>query len=357
MIWSDDGGATWQPDRLGNPRTVVRQKYVHHDSGLTLYTDQMPAVVRLNNGSYAGIFESAVQETSSYHKISMAWSPELWPEITGDDVGPADRENNLYRGSAPSLLQFPSGETVFSYGSTYLYGRIGDETAHGWSDAFKLLPGKGSMGAVELIGSHEMAAIMHDSDKASSAPVGIGVYHLNHALAASSHEVAVDGRNADWPATDEALFLGSLFDAQATLRCSARGDWVYMLAEVSDEEVSSGDVLTLRLAPYSAGEPAFGVAAGSSASSGLRLSVDFRGSFVLEGWDGAEWVELPLSAAKVRGAYNATPDDTSDYDEGWLCEVGFPRSLLASGHLLVSFSLTKGGVTDTAAWQELILPL
>ena len=342
MVWSDDGGVTWQPDRLGNPRTVVRQKYVHHDSGLTLYTDQMPAVVRLNNGSYAGIFESAVQETSSYHKISMAWSPALWPELTGDETGPADRANNLYRGSAPSLLQFPSGETVFSYGSTYLDGRMGDATAHNWSSPFKLLPGKGSMGAVELIGAHEMVAIMHDSDKAAAAPVGIGVYVLNHDITASTHGVKVDGRNADWSCEDEALFVGSLSRSQATLRFCCGDGYLYVLAEVSDEEVRSQDYVTVT---FSSGEDGRG---------GLRIMSDCRGSYICERLDG-DWSEVALPGFSLRGAYNATIDDDSDLDEGWLCEFRVPLSDLPSGPLLlVDFALSNAAGTESTGWKAVL---
>ena len=346
MVWSDDNGKTWQPDRLGNPRTVVRQKYVHHDSGLSLYTDQMPAVIRLNNGSYAGIFESAVQETSSYHKISMAWSPGLWPELAGDDLGPADRANNLYRGSAPSLLQFPSGETVFSYGSTYLYGRIGDETAHNWTDASKLLPGRGSMGSIELIDSHEMVAIMHDSDKAETAPVGIGVYVLNHDITPSTHEVTVDGRNGDWSCEDEALFVGALSEKQATLRFSKDDGCLYVLAEVSDEEVRAQDFVTVT----------FGDGTGTGGVGGLRISSDCRGSFVYERCDGG-WNEAALPKGfALRGAYNATIDDNSDLDEGWICEFCIPLSALPSGEpLLADFTLHNAAGTESTGWKGIII--
>ena len=351
MVWSDDGGVTWQPDRLGNPRTVVRQKYIHHDSGLTLYTDQMPAVLQLNNGSYAGIFESSFTETTAYHKISMAWSPELWPELVGDEVGPADRVNCLYRGSAPSLIQFPSGETAFSYGSTYLYGRMGDETAHNWTEPSKLLPGKGSMGAIELIGSHEMTAIMHDSDKTATAPVGIAVYVLNHDVTPSSHAVAVDGRNADWSNEDEALFVGAKSAKQATLRFSVADDCLCVLAEVSNDEISSQDNVSITFASSEDG------------ADGLRIASDCRGSYVTERMNGGwEEVVLPSLSGKgfaIRGAYNGTIDDESDLDEGWLLEFRIPLSELPSSGkpLLVDFSLGTAGGTESTGWKGVILDL
>lgn len=121
MIVSTDNGATWSPARPnplpGHPPALVTTA----NKDATLYTDQMPVVVRLNDGDrLAAAVESSVScvNGNTSYAISFAYSDSegQWPRLEGDETGPADRQNHLFNGAGPFLVQFPSGETLVSYG-------------------------------------------------------------------------------------------------------------------------------------------------------------------------------------------------------------------------------------------------
>ena len=368
MIFSDDGGLTWSPDRVGNPRTVVREAYVNYQNGKTLYTDQMPAVIKLvGQPGYAGAFE-ARQNNSSAYGISLAWSNDgLWPELVDSDgsypvvteekCGPEDRQSYAWTGTAPTLMQFPSGETVVGYsaryqGDNHLMFRMGDSGARIFGKAAPALPHKGSWGAVSLVGSHELAAVNRDSFDSGKIGVSYAVYALNHRIAAAAHEVVVDGRNKDWSPDDEALFVGSLQDAQATLRCSSDGKNLYFLIEVTDEQMSAGDFVELLLAPV-----------GTSYMHSNCISVTGSCLKVMPACTYSEdaWKETPSIQSSGFAAFDGTLDDNSDLDNGWLCEISIPVSSvpLFEGKVLVNLCLTKqetgktdsiSPATDASSW-------
>lgn len=130
------------------PYRVIRQHWYNSDKGATLYTDQMPVVVRLNGSDrLAAALESSVScvNDKTTHTISFAYSDNegQWPRLEGDETGPADRQSNLFDGSAPFLVQFPSGETLLSYGaSSHMNMRLGDAEARTFGEPFVALPGR-----------------------------------------------------------------------------------------------------------------------------------------------------------------------------------------------------------------------
>lgn len=360
MILSDDGGKTWSPDRVGNPRTVVRESYVHYENGKTLYTDQMPAVIKLvGSPGYAGAFEARRSNSSAYG-ISLAWSPDgLWPELVDSDgsypvvtagkCGPAERHSYAWTGTAPTMMQFPSGETVVGYSAMYqgayhLMYRMGDATAHNFGDPHPALDHQGSWGAVRLAGTHEMIAVNRDSQNSGNVGVSYVLYALNHNIGASSHSVRVDGENRDWPATDEALFVGSRHDAQASLRCSCDSENLYFLIEIIDEEFSSGDTVNLMLAP---------VGSGFLHGNCISVKASCMGVEPACRYPEREWVVAKDIASKGFSAFDGTPDDDSDIDNGWLCEISIPVEKVPffEDEILVNLSLAKSqtGSSDSLA--------
>ena len=177
MIVSTDNGATWSPGLDQTPYRVIRQHWYNSDKDATLYTDQMPVVVRLNDGDrLAAAVESSVScvNGNTSYAISFAYSDSegQWPRLEGDETGPADRQNHLFNGAGPFLVQFPSGETLVSYGlSSHLNMRLGDAEARTFGEPFVALPGRGSWGCMELNGSHEVIAAMRNSEKSGDWPV------------------------------------------------------------------------------------------------------------------------------------------------------------------------------------------
>ncbi len=351
MVKSTDGGETWTPSAGGaDPLRVIRHTWYSEKQDKWLFTDQMPALVILNGGRrIAGAFESAYvyDSTGKHFKIAFAWSPENgeWDFITGNEgdgtgfdvktakVAPADRALDLWRGVGPDLKQFPSGETVITYTDTQPYQlmRIGDSEARNWGESFISLPGvKGSWGAMCMKNSHEVVALMRNIADASDVKIAMASFCLNHSMKASSHPVTVDGDNGDWKTTDDALFVGSKCQAQATLRCSADADNIYFLIECLDENVSRDDYVQVFLAPSDQTKlnaKSFRVKVGLS---GLRNQGGYAGG----------WLEQDRGASAAV-SYDATLSSKSDTDNGWLAEIAVPRSAveITDGKLNLNFAL------------------
>ena len=334
MVRSTDGGRTWIPGLGKEPYRVIRHTWYDAHQDKWLFTDQMPGLIILNDSKCkAGVFESAHDYPvggSVNFCISFAWSPEdgNWNYIEGEEkdgtgldvktakVGPVDRKIDVWNGSAPSLLQFPSGETVVSYGQDwYQWLRIGDSRARNFGDAGKYLPAKGSWSSILLDGTHELITHMRNSTDGKNVGVILCKLALNHRIAASSHKVVIDGGNSDWVNADDALFAGSKCQAQATLRCAADADNIYFLVECRDDNVSKDDYVQLFIAPSDAAK---------LNAQTLRVKVGLNG-LRNQGVYAGNWIEKDFGAnAVVR--YDATLSDASDVDNGWLAEICVPRS-------------------------------
>lgn len=334
MVRSTDGGRTWLPGLGKEPYRVIRHTWYDAHQDKWLFTDQMPGLIILNDSKCkAGVFESAHDYPvggSVNFCISFAWSPEdgNWNYIEGEEkdgtgldvktakVGPVDRKIDVWNGSAPSLLQFPSGETVVSYGQDwYQWLRIGDSRARNFGDAGKYLPAKGSWSSILLDGTHELITHMRNSTDGKNVGVILCKLALNHRIAASSHKVVIDGGNSDWVNADDALFAGSKCQAQATLRCAADADNIYFLVECRDDNVSKDDYVQVFIAPSDAAK---------LNAQTLRVKVGLNG-LRNQGVYAGNWIEKDFGAnAVVR--YDATLSDASDVDNGWLAEICVPRS-------------------------------
>lgn len=343
MVVSADRGATWSPELDQTPYRVIRQHWVNSDKDATFYTDQMPVVVRLNNSSkLAAALESAVScvNGNTSYAISFAYSNDKgqWDRLEGDETGPADRQSNLFDGAAPFLVQFPSGETLVSYGlSSRMNMRLGDAEARTFGEPFVALPGRGSWGCLELNGSHEAIAAMRNSENSGDITIALARFQLNHRITATRRTVSVDGGNAEWAATDDALFVGEKSQAQATLRCSCDDRNVYFLVEVLDEAISRDDYVNILLSPANEGD--------RLTSAARRIKVSHSGLKSTDIYAGG-WRETDMGVT-VQAAYDGTLSDNSDTDHGYLVEVAVPRSQLdlASGEILVNLVLfdSQGG--------------
>src|SRR5690606_37661137 len=213
MIVSHDNGSTWSPALDQAPYRVIRQQWYNQDKNATYFTDQMTSVIKLNNSNkLAAIMESSlsISNGNTTYGITLAYSDNtgVWKHLQGDEVGPVDRQNNLFSGAAPSLIQFPSGESIVSYGaSSRLNIRMGDAEARVFGEPFLALK-RGSWGTIELDGTHSFIAAMRNSENANNVVIWLAKYHLNHRIKATNRTVNVNGDNAEWANTDEALFVG-----------------------------------------------------------------------------------------------------------------------------------------------------
>lgn len=325
-IYSDDNGKTWLPeDPLGDHIHAFRQL---RDSkgGQKVYTDQMPGVICLRGtdrlvGTGEANLAPCNSTTTNYH-VSLSYSgPGYdWGSPDSDGNMPEDRINAAFKGAAPTIEQFLSGEVVLTYNNNNIfYMRTAGEDARVFSEQERFfgtegIQGRGFWGSV-LPDGHILVAGVGGSGGASGLgySLQVGTYYLNHDIYAAGHSVKVDGNNDEWPATGQALFVGSRDDMHSTLRSSVRDGRIYFLAEVENPSWvsgSSGAYVSVYLA--SSGSDAF-----EEGDVAVRVSSDgsVRASSWKGGWrnagidvscrvkDGDGWFiaefSLPLSSCPV----------------------------------------------------------
>lgn len=277
---------------------------------------------------------SSVNDNTTYG-ISFAYTDDsgVWKHLEGDEVGPDDRQNYLFSGAAPSLIQFPSGESIVSYGlSSHLNIRVGDVEAREFGEPFVALPGRGSWGTIELDDDHSLIAAMRNSEDADNIVISLAKFFLNHRITATNRTVDIDGDNSEWKATDEALFVGAKSQAQVTLRCSADNENLYFLVEVLDEDISKDDYVNILLSPNTTD--------GKINSEARRIRVSHAGLHSFSQYAGGGWREI-TGNVHGKATYDGTISDNSDSDNGYLVEVSIPRSeiKIINGELLVNLLL------------------
>ncbi len=362
MVYSRDGGDTWSP-ALGQEGLRVMRKHwwnikPQHASEMWCYTYQMPVGVILNGTSqFAFAMESCNQRvinssggTNDQFSIAICFSPEdgQWIPLKGDEVVPKKLriDSLVTRGAAPYLVQFPSGETVLAYGGTdsKQHIKLGNAKATEFADDVIFLPGKGSWGGLDMSTPHTVLTAMRNSTAGhDNATIAIAKLYLNHGITASSHPVKNDADNSEWTTADDALFVGSRSQAQATLRCSVDKDNYHFLVEVLDRTLSKSDFTYMLLAPDDG--------TGKLGAKARRIRFGFEGVKSTDQYAGG-WKEFDFGA-KVTAAYDGTPGDNSDEDNGYLAEITVPRSAIdaSSGRILVNLGCfdTVDNVEDVIA--------
>src|SRR5690606_37573275 len=181
LIVSNDNGQTWAPSLGSDPKRVIRQKFGEQGS-VGLFTDQMPGVIQLNDShKLAAALESYNNATNYYLSLAYSDSDGQWNEPSENEEGPVDRDNYVFAGAAPSLAQFPSGETVLSYNSESNYRlRLGDAGASNFGEPYTPFDKTGYWGTIEPIDPHQMIGAMH-----SSGVIMLASFNLNHRIAAT----------------------------------------------------------------------------------------------------------------------------------------------------------------------------
>lgn len=320
MVYSRDGGETWEPSLDSKPLRVMRKKWWCEDLGRYLLTDQMPVGIRLNGTDQLAFAMETVTgrvNRKQSFSTSIVFSQEDGTWIPVEDEEESEsmtyRLDNVDRGAnaaGPYLLQLPSGETVL-YVTTRgrIYTMVGDETAHNWSGISQrpVLPGWAGWPGGEVESSHTLLAVAPQRNVRNENTVGIIRLALNHDIAATGRKVRTDGRSREWKDTDEALYLGEFSDASATIRSSADRENVYFLVEVADTSLSGDDYVALMLSdPVS------------------RIEVKLSYSGLVSAMKDGHHVDGIAAGAVSEG----TADDSSDRDTGYAVEVSVPRSLL-----------------------------
>lgn len=336
-IWSDDNGKTWSGGSNNASEHALAFAQVRYQYGSQLImTDQMPAVIALNGSDrLAAAAESFIGGASYTTYISMAYTDENGNWGTPDSRGvlPKDRSDNFIRGCAPYLVQFPSGETVLAYNKdNVFYMRQGDGQARNFGEEIRVFnqscnDGKGFWGALYCLDSHKMIAGIGGSKNV----LQIGQFYLNHSINASAHAITVDGDNEDWSETDEALYVCSLKDAKASLRCSKKGDHIYFIMDVEDKAIGMDDHVSLYLSDASLN---------TLTSTSVCVKASCRGLKSFSRYNNGSWTEENGNIT-VSSRYNGTVGNTADTDKGYVIEIAVPASSLpvSSGKILINAAL------------------
>lgn len=340
LLRSTDGGTTWTS--VGK---IIRQKAgeAADGSGTVIFTDQMPVAIQLNGSERIAVaFESRFGRTGTsedkYH-LGMAYSNDNWAAgpPAGEDDGPAERQNNLFQNqAAPYLRQFRSGETILSCNINSLFNmRIGDAKAWSFGEPMQGFPGRGSWGSIEPIDDHTLAGVFPeaftqtiDGEETASARIQLARFVLNHRINASRFTPKIVGSSKAWTQVQDALFIGSVSQAQAAFRFAYDDDNLYCLAERLDRNLGATDGMELMIqSGNAAGDPLV-----------LKITVDAAsGTLVCDNRE----VEF---AATVLGTF-----DETENDRGYVVELAVPRGKIstASDRILFNAILHDADGDDT----------
>ena len=313
-IWSDDNGATWHhEDGNGEHFHAFRQVRKTATDGTRLYTDQMPVVLKLNNGAgLVGAMESAVSTYSGF-RISLAYTGADgdWGVPGSDGKLPADRNDCFVAGAAPYITQFPSGETILVYNSNdVFYYQIGDATGRNFTIQRRMWEDKGFWGTLHVTGPNTLVAGL--GGNRTSKSMRIGRFWLNHDIEAENLTVTADGRGDEWQGR-QALYAGSTGSDQLLLRAAVSGDRLWLLAEAVAES------------------PTVHVDLGLSGAF-RRISLASQG----------------LLSSQIEGVTAAvSPALTSDLRSGYVWELSVPLSALPSSYVPVRLAIEGDGFSDS----------
>ena len=342
LVISNDGGVTWTPSVGSEPYRVMRKKWYSEKDDTYFYTDQMAVGIKLNGTSQLAFavecVDSRDMSNAQTYSSSVVYSPEngQWDYLEGDEEASCSRLDKAGSGGAPYLLQFHSGETILTYSSSSdykMYYKVGDERASGFvSQSRLMLPYKGSWGGMEMESSHTLLASRYSSDNDVPA-LSRARFALNHNVTASAGAHSADGDNSDWKNTDDALYLGSVSNTEATLRCAHDSKNIYFLIEVSEGYLSADDYVTVMMSQADA--------SGTVGTGALRIKAGPAGVISTEKYVGV-WNTSGLGAT-VASAYDGTIGYSYDTDNGYIVEIAVPRTSfdVTDGRMLVNFAMSS----------------
>ncbi len=330
IIRSFDNGETWSSDLSKTySGQIVSQTATRIVDGIQLYTDQMPVALKmLGSDKIMLAVETRVRDEKGNDSftISISFSDDNWKTpLDPKSEGPAEKLNNIQMSAGgPYLSQFISGEIIcsFSYQGHFRY-RIFDATGKNYSDIqTNMTRLSGSLwSSTEVVDTHSLYACMEDrtSENGSlvKSVIKYGKFNLNHSIKSKKTTPTLDGLSNDWNMNDEAFFVGSESQAQASYRVTADNEYLYFLFERLDYDImSEGDEMGIRFA-------------GIDQKDFYRIDFNINGvtnfCTMLD-----KPMELPEDcvATKIYG----TPDDPSDEDIGFTVEVKIPLSLIEGSH-------------------------
>ncbi len=351
MVVSGDKGYSWEPTGTRGCYKVIRQ-YKYDNEGIRIYTDQMPCVRMLNDGkTLMGFVEARleagppVSTSGSNYKMSLVYGNNDWVRLTGDAVGPIERQDNLFDGAAGYLAQFRSGETLISCTLSGVFSmKMGDCTGRkfnhkSWNaDWYQPFTRKGYWGSCEVFDTHEAVGTIVASSNNVSAGIQLCRFVLNHRIDAPYSDITPDGANGDWK-HDSALFIGNPNGAKTVFRAARDNSNLYIMVERRDKYVVTGDDIELCLHDGESTQ----LDAGS-----LKLCISPEGLVSANRYVNGAWAEASVAGLKVENTIEGIMDDGRS-DTGYISEVAIPLSELGITGEYVRFNsvVSDGGRNET----------
>jgi hypothetical protein len=214
----------------------------------------MPVAIQLNNKSIAVTAESLLHFyehpiNGGKYQVSIAFSHDNWKTpLEREEEGPKDRINNLDRAAGPYISQLPSGEVIVSHTNQFsqFEYKIGDPTAHKFSNDYTFDIGvKNLWSMTEPLTAHRIACIADDGNNVVGSQNN--TMSLGYTELVLNHDIFVNysAHTSSWDVNTEALFVGAVSQAQASIRFSHDEDKLYVLSEVLDRCVTDKDFVTI----------------------------------------------------------------------------------------------------------------
>ncbi|MBE6641083.1 MAG: hypothetical protein E7619_05800 [Ruminococcaceae bacterium] len=349
MITSKDNGRTWSPMALTYPyiaKRIAQQKIYVNENGVQILTDQMPVAILLHDNETIVMAVESLPGEGIPHQTSIIRSHDFFDRtLEENEDGPEDRDNMIHQGAGPYIAQFPSGEIALSMAVSakqkiYLGNEKGTEFYLDREYNPLIYQSRGMWGDLFVTSSHTLMTssgdtIVEPGVKSNLHTTGIGVTRLvlDHRIDAKTASMKVDGNTADWFDNTDALFVGSISQAQTSIRVAHDEDNVYFLFEQLDYDITYGEKFEFSV---------------SDGSSTYRVTADTDRVKTVQRVKGSGSAVLGFkSAVKLYG----TKDDQSDTDEGYVIEFSIPKKYFTSTELRVFMKMynTDGG--NTYAWD------
>ncbi len=253
IIRSYDNGATWTPDVKEAPYAAwrVSQSYIATmENGTKCFTNQMATAVELGNGDIAVATES---DLANYQfKLTVAYTHDNFARELGiDEDGPEDKDFAFDDGAGPYMAHFESGETLLSYNWTgYQHIRIGDEKGRNFDKEHELITfgGRyGYWGSLFVDDGHTVISAYPNVGEMKHLPkvridndLMLGKLRLNHRIDACE-------LTAGWKNNTDALFVGALSQAQASIRAAYDSEHLHIRIDRLDKYLTEADGIEVRV--------------------------------------------------------------------------------------------------------------
>jgi len=335
MLTSSDGGYSWAPMALTYPYVAKRiaQQQIYEANGIPILTDQMPVAVLLNDQKTILMAVESMRAEGG-HSVSIIRSHDFFEQtLEENEYGPYDRDDFITTGAAPYVALFPSGETVLSKFAAqkhtlYLGNEKGTEFYYDAPYYPMIHQDVGMWGDLFVADSHTLIASATDTivdpdvaQNLNTTGIGISQLVLNHRINAKTAAVTVDGSTSDWSSNTDALFVGSVSQAQVSVRSAHNASNVYFLLERLDSDLRTNDKITLFVK-------------GESLSDVYRITVSNQKITECKKItsSGTSSVSGSVGSFKLYGTQNNT-----SADEGAVIELSLPRSWFGSSDTLEVF--------------------